>query len=634
MLAIVLSVAVLVVFSIVQGVFFAPPPPQIAAPPGDALRPVAPPIGQVIPADDPPPVAQVDPGVAADPPALPGDPIEDAAPQFEQLVHINTDFVSVVLTNAGGNIQSFRLNRHRDGDENVEMIFSGDGPANAFAIAFGGAGEPPQTVFFNVIHTPGTHTVIFYRYFALPNRPDARFRLEKEYRFHPGEYMFELVVRLDGGHLVQGFDFGGAAYTLSFGPQIGPRFQTLAGRRGMGGHGDYRDFFTFHSGGRNRPSTERANALIATRPQWAAIAGQYFTLIAIPLLHASGFDLLFSEAPEPGVPSASRMHIIRPPIASSRAEDVFRFYLGPRSLDILQAYDRGDSAFIGASGLNLAGMAGSMGFGFLAPLERLLLWLLTFFYGMTGNYGIAILLLTLLVRIVLFPLSFRGTKATMPMQAMAPKIKELQEKYKDNRQKLNMEMMELYKREGYSPFTPLKGCLPMLLQFPIFIAMFNLFRTHFDLRGAMFIPGWIPDLSVAEYIWAFPSDIRLPIVGWTAIRLLPFIQAGTQILSMKVMQTPDQKANNQMRMIMYLMPVIFFFVLYDMPSGLLVYWIFTNLLMMIQQVAVMKYLRKKKAAAQPAAEPASAVVAPQKKKSGQGGVIAPVKTPPRKKKKR
>jgi len=620
LLAVVLSVVVLFGFYIIQGILFPPAPPQPVAP-GDFPPQVPPALGQVLPADQPPPavfdVAPIVPGL----PAALDEAIAEADPGIEQRVHINTDLLSVVLTNVGGNIVSFRLNNHMDGDEPVEMIFRGDRGSYAFTVAFGGPDAPPQMDYFNVDRI-SAHSVRFYRHFSLPHDPDARFRLDKEYRFHDGEYMFELVIRLHGYHMIHNFNFGGSAYTLSFGPQIGPPFQRLDR------HQNFRQYFTFD--GRRR-RTERANdSIITTRPRWAAIAGQYFTLIAIPSL-PGGFDLSFSERslrPEPGIPAVSRMHIIRPPVTTSLAEDVYRFYLGPRSLNILQNYNLGNTVFP-LHDMQLTEMAGSR--GFLAPLERVLLWLLSFFHSMTGNYGIAIILLTLLVRIAFFPLSKKGSEATFRMQAIAPKIKELQEKYKDNRQKLNTEMAELYKKEGYNP---LKGCLPMLLQLPIFLAMFNLFRTHFELRGAMFIPGWIPDLSVPEYIWAFPEGVSLPLLGWDALRLLPFIYVASQLLYGKVTQTPDQKTNPQMKMIMFAMPIVFFFVLYDMPSGLLVYWTSSNVLTMVQQVAIMKYLAKKKAA-QAANAPPPVVIVPQKKKNSQAGnATSSVLAPPRRKKKK
>jgi YidC/Oxa1 family membrane protein insertase len=201
------------------------------------------------------------------------------------------------------------------------------------------------------------------------------------------------------------------------------------------------------------------------------------------------------------------------------------------------------------------------------------------------------------------------------MQALSPKIKELQEKHKGNPQKLNAEMAAFYKNEGYNPIS---GCLPMLLQIPIFLAMYNLFNNHFDLRGAEFISGWIPDLSVPEYIWQFPDGVSLPLLGWTALRGLPFIYVGSQLIYGKVTQMPGQQSNSQMKMMLYVMPIAFFFILYDVPSGLLIYWIFSNILTLVQQVIIKKYIiaRKKQAEPEPVfvSKPTKNVIAPKKKK--------------------
>jgi YidC/Oxa1 family membrane protein insertase len=161
----------------------------------------------------------------------------------------------------------------------------------------------------------------------------------------------------------------------------------------------------------------------------------------------------------------------------------------------------------------------------------------------------------------------------------------------------------------------------MLAQLPIFLAMFNLFNTHFELRGAMFIPGWITDLSVPEYVWMAYGDAALPLLGWNALRILPFIYVGSQLLYGKAIQTPAQMGNPMMmKMMLYVMPLIFFFVLYEMPSGLLLYWIMSNLLTLVQQMILNKFNARKKALAA-----ANAPVEPQRP------VIAPG---PRKKKKR
>jgi YidC/Oxa1 family membrane protein insertase len=350
---------------------------------------------------------------------------------------------------------------------------------------------------------------------------------------------------------------------------------------------------------RTEKVSERDVTVIGTNPAWAAITGKYFTLIALP--YANQFELAFSAQAESGLPAASRLYITRPATGSSRVEDKYHFYLGPKNQESLNIYERGDNGFrLRETGI--IEIADSK--GFLAPLEKILKWFLQLFHSFIPNYGIAIMLTTLVVKVLTFPLTKKGSQNTLRMQALAPKIKEIQERNKGNPQKTNAEMAEFYKKEGYNP---LSGCLPMLIQFPIFIAMYNLFNNHFELRGAMFIPGWIPDLSVPEFIYAFPDGFSLPLVGWTALRLLPFIYVGSQLLYGKVTQTPDQKGNTQMKMMLYAMPIIFFFILYDVPSGLLLYWIMSNVLTMVQQVGLNKYMARKRAA-MAANEPAPAVI--------------------------
>ncbi|MDR2730358.1 MAG: membrane protein insertase YidC [Treponema sp.] len=566
-LAVVLSVVVLVGFYTIQGVFF---PQKRTASQYQAPAPVTETTRQDWPL----------PGTVEIPAPMLSHVQEsdEAGPRIEQYVTIETELISVVLTNAGGDMVSWKLKEHYDKEGYVDMILSGNNEARAFSLAFGGFDAQPVTSYF-FINRISEYSVEFYRDFTAG--ADTKFRMTKRYDFKPADYMFELTVTFDGGYSMSGINFSGNAYTLAFGPQIGPRFVKLDNRY------DYRQYISFTNGKRKN---EKVNTTIDTRPSWAAISGKYFTFIAVPYL--AQYSINFSDKAEPGLPSASRLSIVRPAINASRTSDTYRFYLGPKTQETLAAYNTGKNEF-GLKDMNMIEAANTR--GILAPLERALKWLLLIFYKIVPNYGIAIILLTLFVKILFFPLTKKGSEATIRMQALSPKIKELQDKYKNNPQKLNAEMATFYKQEGYNP---LSGCLPMLLQIPIFFAMYNLFNNHFDLRGAMFIPGWVPDLSLPESIWNFPGGFRLPLLGWTAIRLLPFIYVGSQLIYGKVTQTPDQKSNNQMKMMLYVMPVVFFFILYDVPSGLLIYWIFSNILTLVQQIIINKYFipRQKKAA--------------------------------------
>ncbi|MDR2097197.1 MAG: membrane protein insertase YidC [Spirochaetaceae bacterium] len=602
-LAVVLSIITITSFTFIQYKLFPPNPAAVQQPltqeQNNAPAPVQ--------ADSVSPS-----GVTSNPPAgltAAGSPLAEAEgaetfPDYEQLTKIETPLFIAELSNSGGDITSFKLKGHQDGDDYVDMILDGDKPSHAFTIAFGGKNAVPVNAFFNSRRISDTE-IEYYRDFSVNG---GVFRLSKRYTFRPDEYMFQLEVTLDGGYSVSGLSFASpgeapAAYTLAFGPQIGPRFDKLDGNY------DYRRYITFFNGKQKQEKvTANQDAVIGSRVSWASIAGKYFALIMVP--DATAYELVFSmRPPEPGLETASRLFIVRPPLSASRSTDVFRFYLGPKTSKALAVYDTGSNSF-GYTDLRLEQAANAGGFwGILHPLEALLNWLLNLFYALIPNYGVAIILVTLLVKVVLFPLTKKSSEGTLRMQTMAPKIKEIQEKYKANPQKMNVELAGLYKKEGYSP---LSGCLPMLIQLPIFLAMYNLFNNHFELRGAMFIPGWIPDLSVPETIWNF-APFRVPILGWSDLRLLPFIYVGSQLLYGKVTQTPDQAGNAQMKMMLYVMPVMFFFILYNVPSGLLVYWIMSNVLTMIQQLAINKLMAGKKAALA-VREPEKKVIVPPKKR--------------------
>ncbi|MDR2246986.1 MAG: membrane protein insertase YidC [Treponema sp.] len=598
LLAVVLSVIVITGFYIIQAVFFPPPLPP-AAEPIVAQPPVT-----AVPSPQTAPVlidTPLEASAAVDKGGV------DPGPVAEERVLVETDLLRVELTNAGGDVVSYKLKEHKDKDDFVDMVLPGSVEGHAFTVAFGKLNVQPVTSFFYVNRIDG-YTVEFYRDFALASGgaeaertggEGGRFRLTKRYTFRPNEYMFELSVSLDGGYSVSSLNFSGVAYTLGFGPQIGPRFDKLDQRY------DYRSYYVYANGKRREEKVKDAPAIINSRVSWAAIVGKYFTFIAIP--DATQYELAFSTKPEPGLPAASRFYMSRPALNGSRATDTYRFYLGPKSQNALGIYDNGNNSF-NLREMDLSKAASTS--GILAPLETVLKWFLSVFYRLIPNYGIAIILVTLLVKLLLFPLTKKGSEATLRMQTLSPKIKEIQTKYKDNAAQMNAKMAELYKSEGYNP---LSGCFPMLIQFPIFIAMYNLFNNHFDLRGAMFIPGWIPDLSVPESVFSF-APYQIPFLGWSDIRLLPFIYVGSQLLYGKITQTPDQQANSQMKMMLYVMPVMFFFILYNVPSGLTVYWIMSNLLSLIQQLLINKYLAKKRAAMGTQSPSPVSVIAPKRKK--------------------
>ncbi|MFW5801305.1 MAG: membrane protein insertase YidC, partial [Spirochaeta sp.] len=249
----------------------------------------------------------------------------------------------------------------------------------------------------------------------------------------------------------------------------------------------------------------------------------------------------------------------------------------------LGRYDNAGDNDLGVSGLQLEEVMDSRLLGWF---EGILKALLEAIYRVVPNYGVAIVIMTLLVKLLLWPLTKKSFESNAKSQALQPKIKEMREKYKDKPEKLNAEMMALYKKEGVNP---LGGCFPLLLQMPLLLAMFGLFNNDFDLRGATFITGWIEDLSAPESIFYFGDHFTLPLLGWTDIRLLPILFVGSQLLFGRFNQPAGGGSNSQAKLLTTFMPIMFFFILYNMPSGLLIYWIITNILSVVQQLGTTKY---------------------------------------------
>ncbi len=571
--AVILSVVVITVGFMVQNILYPPEPiPQQAQDRSDdGTQPGGPsePRDQQAPGDDGSTQEQPTAEPARELAAGAVAPVPEDGISAQTRTYGN-DVIDVTFSPRGASVTSFKLLEHLADGEPVDMIFRGRDDQAAFRLHFGGPDSDADTALYHYRDTTDPNTVEFYRDFYVVGNEAEPFRIIKRYNFQPGEYLFEVEVEIENSvNAYIPLNFDGTAYTLEFGPQIGPEFQELDRRT------EYRRYYTYADGDRNTVRMGRGDReTITEQIDWASIVGKYFN--AVGVLDAAQYTTVMSAVPEPGLDDASKMFFSRSTIQSSRNTDTFRFFIGPKVARVLERYNNADDNAWSIRGLELQE---SMDSRFLLGwLENLLKAILNFIVRFVPNFGIAIIILTVLVKALLFPLTHKSYESTAKMQELSPKMQEVREKYKDNPQKMNAEMANMYKKEGVNP---LGGCLPLMLQLPFFIAMFGLFNNHFDLRGATFIPGWIDDLSAPESILSF-GDFTVPLLGWTDLRLLPILFVGTQLITSKIMQNPGA-STQQMRMITYMLPIVFFFVLYNMPSGLLVYWIVTNVLTAAQQ---------------------------------------------------
>jgi YidC/Oxa1 family membrane protein insertase len=587
MIAIVMMVVVITAGMAIQNFFF----PRENLPPQAPVSATQPATVATTPQQTSAPVAS---GAVQN--ALAELPVE-GAPSQEMQYRISTDLFDASFTNRGGELTSLKLKKHADGKDPVDMFLPRNGSISGFSVALGDAGSVPISSFMNV-SMPEDGVIEFYRSFFAKDSSgqDAPFVFKKRYEFKNGDYMFRLSVSIQAsGTSVPKIGSGGYAYTLMVGPQIGPSYDQLPK------NADWRKIISYE-GGKRKISKTGVQIVPDSKATWSAISGKYFALVVIP--DVPEYTDTYTNTVVDGMPSISSMAFSRPALSGSAQTDVFYIYAGPKSSRELARYDDPTANGFKRSGEDLEAVL--EGNNMLGWLETALKWCLNLFYGLVGNYGIAIILVTILVRGIMFPLTFKGSQSTARMQDLQPKIQELQAKYKNNPQKLNQEMAEFYKREGYNP---LSGCLPLLIQFPIFIAMYSLFNNHFDLRGASFIPGWINDLSLPEAVYSFQT-INLVIWRVSAIRILPIIYVISQLLYGRFMQQPTSAGQSagQMKFMMYGMPIMFFFILYDVPSGLLVYWIASNILTTLQQVVINMVIHKKRTA-QRLAQPQPKVIA-------------------------
>jgi YidC/Oxa1 family membrane protein insertase len=222
----------------------------------------------------------------------------------------------------------------------------------------------------------------------------------------------------------------------------------------------------------------------------------------------------------------------------------------------------------------------------IRPFSIALHWLMKFLYGLIPNYGVVILLMSLIIKIITYPLTQKSYSSMKRMQLIQPKIKELQEKYKNNQQVLQQKTMELYKEEKVNP---MGGCLPMLLQLPLLYGLFIVFRTAIEFRGAPFML-WINDLSVPDSLFSF--GVNVPLLG-TEFSVLPILMTVLMVIQQRLSgsgpATTPQQAQQQ-KMMQWLMPAMMFFLFYRFPSGLVLYYLTFNALTILQQ----KYIINKK----------------------------------------
>ena len=313
---------------------------------------------------------------------------------------------------------------------------------------------------------------------------------------------------------------------------------------------------------------------------WIAAKNKYFVQIVAPDEGADGClvqarrILAPQEAVDPNFAISPRSVVV------SEIAGLLQFAAGTQTIQPGQTFARRFDYYVGPKKYEelhdlRRHQVDVMEFGYWRVVGKTLLTILNFLHDhVVHNYGVAIMLLTIIVRTLFWPLTHKSTMNMKRMTRLQPLVAQVREKYKNNPQKVQSEMMALYREHKVNPVA---GCLPMIIQIPIFIALFSVLRSAIELRYAPFL--WIHDLSEPERLIDF--GFALPLLGWDSLNLLPLAMAGTMWLQMKL--TPTAGDPQQQKIMMTMMPIMMVFMLYNYAAGLALYWTTTNIISICQQ---------------------------------------------------
>jgi YidC/Oxa1 family membrane protein insertase len=529
-LAIVLSLLVVVVWSFL----FAPAPSPPVETPSTGQR--TPEVPKRLPQEMTPSPVQ--------------EPRSQPALAQEILVTVDTGMTRMILSGQGAGVKIVQLQGYRSSLDKgappvqiepvpgaLTMPLATELRVGQRVVSLAGVTFVPSTTALTLSAEQPTGTLVFH------GRTSDGVGVQRTYQFQYGSYVFEVSTQVEATRLPPR-----STMTLLWGPGLlqpekgSEQTQNdTAPRSLVGGK-------IFYEAPKNVGETREELGKVS----WAALANTYFTAVLMPqepATEAMVVRRVQADALEVGV---------RTPLSSDQTIQTVQVYVGPKDQELLKAAEPSLDRLIDL--------------GFFSPLARPMVQLLRLINDVTHNYGITIILVTVLIKIVFWPLTQKSYKSMQAMQKLQPRMKELQVIYKDDRQALNRAMMQLYRDHKVNP---MGGCLPMVIQVPFFFAFYNALLYSFEMRHAPFI-CWQPDLfwvgrGICDLSTHDPSYIT------------PILMGVTMFIQQKM--TPVTGDPTQAK-IMQFMPLMFLFFFLKAPAGLVIYWLVNNVLSIAQQFMV------------------------------------------------
>jgi len=477
----------------------------------------------------------------------------------EQEIEIDTPLYKAVFSNAGPGIKSFKLKRYHQGIDQTSPLVDLVGPkrdtGDYLFIDFGnpsptqgekiiyqvdhqkiqlGPRSSPQDLVFQSMSKNGLSTTQTFRFYPDQYRIDLKIDVANQSNLPVNGVFAAHLKALPSSKKKSYYSYVGLVLLMD------KKLKELKIKK---------------------PPAEKS---IKGQIDWVAYEDDYFISAVIPEEPANG--VLEGRLSPSGILEGTYLPASMTIDASNQVSSKYTLYLGPRDLTILKQF-----------GKNLDK---AVNFGWFDIFAKPLLHALRFSNEYINNYGVSIILLTILIKIIFWPLTHKSYKSMKEMQKLQPRLAKIREKYKDDKQQLNKEMMALYRTYKVNP---MGGCLPMIIQIPVFFALYRILGTAIELRHAPFVL-WINDLSAPDRLFVLPFKVPFmsPPYG---IPVLTLLMGVSMFVQQKMTPTPGDPT--QAKMMMFL-PIIFTFMFINFPSGLVLYWLVNNVLSIGQQYRIYK----------------------------------------------
>jgi len=463
-------------------------------------------------------------------------------------VTVETDLYTAVVSEMGGTINSFVLKNHKEtnADDSLGKELLNNEPKNGFPLKFSWGSVIPSEIYYKL----NNESVSFADgkgELSMSAVTTSGLEIEKTFVFDQNNYLMDLFVTVKNPTTqpLQGSpQLNQVNVPFQQGKSAVNRFMFSGPAAYLNGELEEYKAKEFKEG----PLSVQGGF------DWVAYEGTYFMCAVLPEEKKLSTFVMQGDEDLVRMQLSGALDTLEP-----GAEIVYKYHLfyGPKKLSLMQEI-----------GFNLDK---SVNFGWFDIIARPTLSLLNFFYGFLNNYGLAIIFVTIIFKAVFWPITQKGLKSMKNMQKLQPKMVKIKEKYKDDPTTMNREVMNLYKTYKVNP---LGGCLPMVLQIPVFFALYKVLLQCIELRHAPFML-WITDLSAPDRLWI---GLDIPYLG--GLPVLTLLMGASMFLQQKL--TPTTADPTQAK-IMMMLPVVFTFMFLNFASGLVLYWFINNLLSILQQ---------------------------------------------------